>query len=261
MVMKGLLVIGGTAFIVLCMCGSSEGQAVVQDSTGKTVAELTSESAAKDARLILGFGASKDIDSLVARDVSHITKMFDTTTPFVNAELNAREAWCTQFDNIELDFEAPIGLEPELRKRDFQVYVDASSDIVLKVTSRSSQYDSSVIRKPSVREAEEAIARTAERFIGLPKQQPVVSFRDALELVKGCPFRAMEIDAVYVIVSHPWKAPEGRPVWSIHLYGVDLMFPTPRMEGEQLYHLNHMRTVVDAMTGEVLYRTNSPQPK
>jgi len=238
-----------------------KAQATAKESVDKADVQITAAIAASQAVEILGFEALKASDTSVLKNSAHLVAMGDTTTPFVNEELNRKEVWQVEFQDVALELKEPAGLDPEFRTRDFQMYMDAYTGIVLKVTSRAGNYDSTVIRKPSVQQAQESVESTSERFLGLPQQQPAVSFRDALKLVKGCPFRAMEIDAVYVIASHPWKAPEGRPVWSIHLYGVDLLFPSPRKDDEPIYQLNHMRTVVDAMTGELLYGTNSPQAK
>lgn len=116
-----------------------------------------------------------------------------------------------------------------------------------------------------------------ETYHGFPANPPQVSFLDALSAVAtkggvGNPFLAKEIYAVYVMESRRPGTRWGwnpRPVWAITLRGLPYIplkgrGPSPRdVPDEELvpmWQSNHMRNVVDAITGNVLFATTIPQP-
>jgi hypothetical protein len=115
---------------------------------------------------------------------------------------------------------------------------------------------------PSGASAQEQLQAEKEIYHQFPLEDPKVSFLDALDIVLtegiGSPFVAKAIHGVYVMHSRMDSRP--RPVWAITLRGIP---PLPA-RGEYadtipVWKRNHIRNVVDAMTGENLFATNSPQ--
>ena len=103
-----------------------------------------------------------------------------------------------------------------------------------------------------------------EIYHGFPAEPPKISFLDALDAIGGHPLLAKEIYALYVMESEMKSQP--RPVWAITLRGIPpLHFITvpPGVSQDKLppiWQRNHFRYVVNAVTGKVLFATNSPQP-
>jgi hypothetical protein len=76
----------------------------------------------------------------------------------------------------------------------------------------------------------------------------------------GSPFLAKEIHGVYVMHSRMGSTP--RPVWAITLRGLPPMAARGSYgDTIPVWQRNHMRNVLDARSGEVLFATNSPQPE
>ena len=137
------------------------------------------------------------------------------------------------------------------------VIVDSASGTLFKVSLKVINDDGLAIRKPSAGSAERQLASSREEIMGFPDVYPTISFLEALKKCHGDYLSAREIEAEYIQHSHLQRPM--RNVWNIHLYGLP---PRPVRPGSDIpvEQRNHMRTVIDANTGEVLFATNHPQP-
>ena len=102
----------------------------------------------------------------------------------------------------------------------------------------------------------------------MPDEPPQITFLQAIDRVlaggMGSPFLAKEIDGYYV--RHARGDQEPRPVWIVELRGLPpypLKGGGPGFDSEEVSprYRNHMRNVVDARTGQVLFANNLPQAR
>lgn len=108
---------------------------------------------------------------------------------------------------------------------------------------------------PTSRSAEKQLRSEGEVYSGYPDKTPNVSFVAALERLPAK--EAREIEAVYVLHSHQGSQP--KPVWIITLRGLPpIPAHGPHADTVPASQRNHLRYVVDASTGQVLFSTNTP---
>src|SRR5260370_39265372 len=102
-----------------------------------------------------------------------------------------------------------------------------------------------------------------EVYVGYPDEDPRIDFLGALERIQdegiGSPLLAKEIHGVYVLDSQMGSKPKA--VWAITLRGLPPLPAHGRGAGRvPVWQRNQMRNVVDAVTGRVLFASNTPQP-
>ena len=104
-----------------------------------------------------------------------------------------------------------------------------------------------------------------ERINGFPTRAPKVTLAKALNTALGNAANAKELTAYYVL--HTWAgAYKDRPVWIIQLRGIPVIpplgipFGAPEDAVPRKF-LDHTRTIVDAMTGELIIADHIPQPR
>jgi hypothetical protein len=217
------------------------------------------EAALASAASALGFDYMKLMMSgaLKARGVETLV---DTTTPFVHGELSTRRVWRLDVGGITFDDSLPSLDESTTALRDFTVFVDSASGVVLRVMTRGPHFDESVIRRASASFAEEQLSQMGERYVEVPTITPVVSLKEALKWSSIQPELAMEVVADYLVVEYSVGHHKGpRPAWVVNMNG-GFSFPVGCFPGAPLIACNHYRLVVDAQTGDVLCSTNWPNP-
>ena len=106
--------------------------------------------------------------------------------------------------------------------------------------------------------AEEQMQEGGEGYVALPQKAPSISLLDALDATLGLesPFIAREINAVCVMRDYKKCKPmafwavtlNDKPPFSIH---------DPRLIPES--QRNHVRVLVDATSGKILFSTTCPQ--
>jgi hypothetical protein len=122
-------------------------------------------------------------------------------------------------------------------------------------------------RFPSHAVYEKQLKPIGQEITGIPTVPPKVPLEDAMRYAMGF-VTAKQIIVYYVLESYPERGIAPRAVWMIHVWGcapVPLSAPpsVPQEMLDQIHPdaLNHLRTIVDAQTGEY-YRTDSiPQPE
>jgi hypothetical protein len=187
----------------------------------------------------------------------------DDKTPFLWRQLLNRRAWTVKFEPGALHLKSSIPGFQDRYPRKFSVLLDERTGQLLKVEARFEGDDPDMRPAPSGDAAEAQLRAEKEIFTGLPVVEPKLTLLDALDVVLksgiGSPFLAKEIEAVYVMHSRMGSSP--RPVWSITLRGLPPM-PARGQHADTIpsWQRNHMRNVIDAVSGEFVFATNSPQP-
>jgi len=248
--------------LVLCQFGAcSFGSEVKRDLTRPSdvnayVDELT------------GFGELEGITrSFEQVDIN------DDNTPFLHTQINGKkDVWLVEIKNVRLKLKStPPGFKDKY-VRNFQVFVDPNSGHLLKITSKFDGNDPNMLPEPPAAVAESRMKNSGnEMYHGFPAEAPKLSLLDALDVIcsKGysSPFVAKEIYAVYVMHSSMGWGSRPRPVWAITLRGIPPIappgYPGPRKTKKYrspVWELNHIRIVVDARNGKVLFGTSVPQP-
>lgn len=194
----------------------------------------------------------------------------EDNTPFLHDQIKGRKnIWLVEVKNVKLKLKSATPYFEDRYVRNFKILVDPNDGSLLKITSKFEGYASEMKPEPNSIIAEAQLADTNELYLGFPIATPNISFLDALDAVLsngiGSPFLAKEIDAVYVW--HSQMGSEPRRVWIITLRGLPprpIIGPAggiPEQHMPPVWQRNHIRNVVDANTGEVLFANNLPQPE
>ncbi len=220
---------------------------------------LTNEDEAIERALELtGFDELSDVKTSAER----VTIRQDDT-PFLWRTIVGRLAWRVKIEQVSLQLpSATPGFKDEYQ-RTFQVQLDANTGTLLGITSKYDGKAPDMRPAPSAQVAEDQLRPEEEMYHQLPDVDPKLRLLDALDVVLakgiGSPFVAKEIHAVYVM--HSRMGSDQRAVWAITLRGLPPMQAHgPYADSVPAWQRNHMRNVIDAMTGESLFATNSPQP-
>jgi hypothetical protein len=194
-----------------------------------------------------------------------LIKVEEDVTPFLGERNVGKPAWRVEYPKTLLEFRtASPGFDQQFRKT-YVVMLEAASGHLFFVHTASEGKPGEDMRPmPSCGVATEQLSNEEEVYDGYPDEDPKVDFLGALELILnkgvGSPFLAGEIHGAYVLHSRMGSKP--KPAWAITLRGL------PPFAGHGAHaksvpewQRNHMRNLVDAMTGQVLFATNSPQPE
>lgn len=210
---------------------------------------------------LTGFGTLEQITKSFRRvDVN------DDNTPFLHRQINGKKnVWRIEIKNVRLKLKSVWPRYKDKYLRNFEVLVDHNTGHLLRIRSKFDGYDPNMLPEPPAEWAEARLRGTGyEIYHGFPAEPPKISFLEALNSIGGHPLSAKEIYALYVMESKMKSQP--RPVWAITLRGIPpLHFITvpPGVSKDKLppiWQRNHFRYVVNAVTGKVLFATNSPQP-
>jgi len=211
---------------------------------------------------LTGFGELEGISKTFER-----VDITDDNTPFLHTQINGKKAvWSVKIDNVRLKLKSAAPRFKDKYVRKFQVFVDPNTGHLLKITSTFDGNDPDMLPEPPAAVAEAQMRGSEEVYLGFPPETPKLSFLDALDVISSrgySPFVAKEIYALYVLESEMGSRP--RPVWAITLRGIPGIIPTgpPGLKKEHwspVWQRNHIRVVVDAMKGKVLFATSVPQP-
>jgi hypothetical protein len=197
------------------------------------------------------------------RSTANRVEITGDRTPFLAERIIGRRAWRVEIRGVPLQF--PQGKDPHVRT--FVVFLDANSGELLRISS-TTENGPTLKERPSAALAEQQLRGSGEIYVSLLSQAPGIGFVDALGTVIRYGFasslQAQEIDAVYVLESE--RNRPGRPVWVIELHGIPPFnppqpkplngAPPPQIPIEQR---DHMRYVVDANDGALMFSTNNPQ--
>jgi hypothetical protein len=216
-----------------------------------TIDPLTAAQAVERAILYTGFDSLRQLDRAALESNAQHALVTDTTIPYLQEYFDARPAWVVEFQDITVHlFHSREGAPA----RDYQVYIDEETGVLLKVVSRAPWYDPSVIRKPN---AEAAAEDLGEVYKGFPPSPPPVGFALALDTASrmGIVREAMEIVGLYI--SYKDDLHYVGPAWDIHFYGLTVVGFRPDLR-RPIWMRNHIRVVVNAETGKPILADNLP---
>ena len=240
--------------IVVCACSVHASDSVRTFVAGGTDASQAVEAAVS----ALGFEQTK-LPQASALSVQGVETLVDTTTPFVHEQLNGRRVWRVELASLRVVEQGAVS-DDSLSVRDFTVFVDSASGIVLRAIARGPHYNPRVISHPSATSAEKDISRSTEAYTGVPTISPMVPLNKALEWSTIPARLSMEITVDYLLVSYSVGRDKGEhAAWVVNMNG-GFTYPLDCSRGEYERACSHYRVVVDAVTGECLMSTNIPFP-
>jgi hypothetical protein len=188
----------------------------------------------------------------------------ENPVPFVGRALVGQDAWRVTVGNVQLKLPSAVPGYKDRYVRTFSILLSAPTGQLVAIRSRPVGNALPLRPEPSAESAESQLQAEEETYQALPERLPTVRLLDALDRVLadgiGSPLVAQEINAVYVIHSRLGTPPLA--VWAITLRGIPpLPARGPGAESVPVWQRNHIRNVVDAETGKVLFAKNSPQPE
>jgi hypothetical protein len=135
---------------------------------------------------------------------------------------------------------------------------------ILKIASAWPKSEAAIAPFPNAAEEEKQLRMKGEKFIALPAGTPSVDFYTALKKLDLAgpisPKKAKQVMAYYVV--HSTIRYSDRAVWIIQTRGIDLEGEgyAAQRHGIPVDARNHMRHIIDAVTGDWLFSDTTPQP-
>jgi hypothetical protein len=211
------------------------------------------------AEALTGLGAVSENPEAV------LAPLADDATPYLGERNAGKSVWRVTYPEASLAFaSARRGLlDPYWRT--FEVVLEAATGRLFFVASTyHGERDPQMRPMPACGPATAQLAAEQEVYAGYPAQDPGITFLAALERIltagRGSPFAAKEMHAAYVM--HSRRAGKPKPAWAVTLRGLPpVAAHGPAGDEVPVWQRNHMRNIVDAATGAVLFATNSPQPE
>ncbi len=183
--------------------------------------------------------------------------------PFLWREVAGRSAWRVTIAGAPLTLRTASPDQRDRYPRRFTVILDEETGRLLELYSTFDGDAPDMRPLPAAQSAEHQLRSEEEIYTGFPDEDPKLSFLDALSVIltngMGSPLLAKEFYGVCVTESNMGAPP--RAVWAITLRGLPpLPVRGPAGDSVPAWQRNHMRNVLDALTGAFLFATNSPQP-
>jgi hypothetical protein len=220
---------------------------------------VNAEQAINRANLLTGLRAISETPTAVSASLT------GDVTPYLGEENEGKAIWRVTYPNSALVLPSAQAGYVDPYRRSFGVVLEASSGRLFFILSAAQDVvDPNMRPMPSSGAATAQLSSAREVYTGYAADDPGINFLTALDRIladgMGSPFRAKQIHAVYVM--HSRRGSPRQPVWAVTLRGL------PPLEargaggaGVPVWQRNHMRNVVDAITGKVLFATNTPQPE
>jgi hypothetical protein len=215
------------------------------------------ESAIESALEYTGFNSAKNLSLADVERTAKIVTISDDKTPFLHKMINNKPIWRLIFSDVPIKY-LRTGVDSIYEyPRTFEVLIDSASGRLLKIHYIADNYDTDISPIPPADIAEKQMQNIHELYLGFPENPPKISFIDAYEN-NGLPLDK-EITAIYVIDSGRGVTP--KPVWIIGRRGLP---PMPMANSGRKKNIpenqrNHVRTIIDAETGDGLLFDNLPQ--
>jgi hypothetical protein len=216
------------------------------------------EQAIGRANLLTGLHAISETPDAAAATLS------GDVTPFLGEENEGKAIWRVTYRNSGLVLPSAAAGFVDPYRRSFDVVLEAaSSRLFFIVCVAHGVPDPNMRPMPSSGAATAQLSSAREVYAGYVADDPEINFLTALDRIltdgRGSPFQAKAIHAVYVM--HSRRGSPRLPAWVVTLRGL------PPLEAHgaggaavPIWQRNHMRNVVDAIMGRVLFATNTPQP-
>jgi hypothetical protein len=172
---------------------------------------------------------------------------------------------CWKIDYKEISF-SPLETAAKV-SMSCSVVLDATTGELIEVCLNSGRQNTDFVASPTGELARCRLAESGEHYRQLVSEPPRVTFIDALKQIETSGFVRLEdsntVEAV--LVMHEWLEHAVRPVWAIVFNGLPPwpVEPPPGTAASDVpvWQRNHLRHVIDASNGEVLFATTIPQPE
>ncbi len=241
-------------------------------SAAEEADRITEATAIANASMVLGLDGLEGWQPTAANQSVSLVTLVDTVTPFAREALNNREVYKVHFESVPLDFRRVWGdrIIGALVERDFDVTVDAKTGVVLVIEletdSLEAKLASGEIRIPSAEVAERQLG--GGMFYGFPSENPPVSFIEIMHKLNS-PLKAEKIKAVYADTSpihdkyvEKYGNHNSRTTcqnaWLVDMWGGAGLPHSGSFPTLKPYQKNHIRTLLDADTGRLLWETDVP---
>jgi len=179
----------------------------------------------------------------------------DLVIPSVGAHLAGDKTWEVQLEGIRIKPKGAI--YDNWMIRTVVATIHPRTKLVMKVQGPVQSF---LPPPPSVLDEQFQMQQLSEDITGFPTQAPKITFLEALDNALGNAANAREIIAYYVLHTIA-SAYTDRPVWIIHLRGIPPIPPCGGLESDVPARFrDHVRSIIDAATGEMIIADHVPQP-
>ena len=198
------------------------------------------------AASILGLDSisSKTREGLVEK--SDFIDVVDSTTPYISSIIDGSRILRVEFDSVVLK----LRKFNDTGRLNFIVFIDPEPGELIKITSKKDEFNLGDWKISSAKEQEKILG--SEKYCGIPKVDPKISFIEALDSIIKNPLKAFYIEGLYVLHSSSDETP--RPVWNIKVYTTKE--PPENINYNSKLGYPMIRSVVDAMDGKFIMGSN-----
>ncbi len=243
------------------ICPAAIAQAAEKTSY---VPVTTAEEAVERALAYTGFDKLEDLDLTDRREMACLTVARDSTTPFLSDSINGRTVWQVDVQDVILDLD---WAKPDVvlkYPKDVRVTIDSATGRLFEIRLLKSgdEYDPSYTI-PADTSEKQIRSLNGEVFLGFPIDTPGMTFLEVLNVgdLCGSPLTAGLTVGHYVV--HYVFRSDTLPAWTIDTHtlqpGSETSYVPARGPNLGSYPWQgrcHIvsRSVVDAMTGELIHR-------
>lgn len=199
------------------------------------------------ADLILNSSKFSDTGKVLKGNVEKIVGT-DKSTPFIADLIDGQDVWVVKYENVKLRKQTDANLG---NKKNIIIYMDTEGRF-LKIVAKDIDMLENKWSLSLSDSAEGQLQIYHQKFDSLTYELPTVDFAQAIESVSGSIEVANMVIATCFYTSFEFlDSYENKLVWSIHLYGTGNPSSIER---------DHLRSVIDANTGEFIFGDNLPSP-
>ncbi len=220
---------------------------------GQTTVPLSKDAALRQAHAFFGSSAEVSQSALSTSEPQSVV-FEDSTTPFLDKYASGRSTWrvvVTYADSQVVDG------RPVQRTYPMEVVLDSLDGHLLRIQCDLKELDPEEDVIPDADFAERQMIASREEYVGFPQDPPAIGFAAALRACMYNPFAARQIVGQYVLLNKDNRV--RHPVWVVTLWGLPPIEPTGgEADWIPVYQLNHIRQVVDATTGRLLFASTHP---
>ncbi len=230
---RSSVVIPVWAILLLLVCVVNS---VSTDAADSPVDSETTIAATVTARSILGGAfAVQDGEEAKAVPDPEVCVYKDSTTPFLSEDLDGREAWRFEFDDVRPLFDSQKDDSSSMPGKSAVMWVDKNTGQLLRAEIRTTDTTALFAPLPNAEEMEEERRMIREEYNGLPERQPHFGLTEVLLLVRPYVMSSTWTVVLYVKYSRP--SARGISAWVVQTYGP--------------IRLTDRYFVIDAVTGKM----------
>jgi len=210
-------------------------------------------------------------DRIGIKEPSEITAKKITLTnlvPFIGKSIEGKEGWEVEIKDLSsVRADPQAGRIPHISS--FLITFHPEKMQIVKVISPWPKNEHEIDPFPSIEEEEIQMENIGERFTSFPQDKHEITLMKSIKVIdvnySGITAHTKQIIAYYAI--HQTTQYEKRPVWIIQTRGIPPFKPTippgEKIEDAELVPenaRNHLRHIIDAQSGDLLYSDTIPQP-